>query len=156
MLVKMNKALKNRNGSSLLEVVIFIGIVSLFFVAIAYSTTSALQRTETSKSRILATRHSEALEQWIRGEKEENWVTFLAQSSQEGTTYCFNGDLVDWPVTSGSCASDAYDLDNLYKREATLTTSIDSSTVTVTINTEWRDRGNVFNVDLTTVLARYD
>lgn len=135
-----------------MEVIIFIFIISLIFVAVAYMMTLSLKQTQYNKDKIIATHAAEELEEWLRGEKESDWSTFTTRSSDVGSVYCFNDSDLSWPAT-GSC-EDSYSLNNQFKRELTLTTS--GEEVSVTINVSWKDGANTFNVPIDSLFTSWE
>ena len=160
--------LRSESGLTLIEAVIFISILSTIILAIVYSTTISLRRTQFNIRKINATRYSEEVEEWMRGEKESNWAEFLARSDQ---TYCMNEDMYlcsgkedgaggCWDVNTACDGPDDYtlgendELNNGYRRNATLTT--DGTRVNVVITTEWTDGPNVYDVTITSAFSRWE
>ncbi len=149
-----------QKGFSLMEVLIFITVLSVIFLAIAYATSQSIKQTKFNEQKLLATRYAEELEEWFRGEKESDWATFYGtRAGAGGRTYCFSDSTYDgsgnliWPTT-GNCGL-SYDLRSLYKREATLTQSLGSQ-VQVVIRVDWRDGPNIFTVPITTILSKWE
>lgn len=145
--------MSRNQGVTLLEVLVFVTILSMLFVGVAAATTSSLRRAQFNQRKIFATRFTEELEEWMRGEKEASWTTFAAKSAvSPGNIYCFNSVTLSWPAV-GSCGS-TYGLTNLYKREATLIGT--GSQITVNIEVEWLDGANTFSVPVTTVFSQWE
>lgn len=151
------------DGVSLLEAIIFIAVLSLIILAIVYTTTLSLKRTIFNQDKLFATRYAEELEEWIRGEKEVDWSTFLARSD---ATYCMNIEIPTcdsgntcWDDT-GACGSTDYSLgesnglNNGFKRSVVMTTS--GSRVDINITVEWLDGPNTYTVNLPSSLSRWD
>lgn len=144
---------RSQQGVTLLEVLIFITILSLIFLGIAYSTVASLRKTDFSKNKILSARYAEELEEWMRGEKEATWSAFVAHSSASpGSTYCFNDSELLWPAL-GSCDG-SYGLFEKFKREATLVGT--GTQVSVSILVEWKELGNTYSVPLDTVFSLWE
>ncbi|OGK15588.1 hypothetical protein A3H80_03730 [Candidatus Roizmanbacteria bacterium RIFCSPLOWO2_02_FULL_37_19] len=142
-----------QRGVTLLEVLIFITILSFVFIGVAITTTSSLQRTQYNQHKILATHYAEELEEWMRGEKEADWTSFVNKSAAlPGRIYCFNSTTIAWPSV-GNC-SGVYGLVNTFKREATLSGT--GSQITVNINIEWQEASNLFSIPIDTVFSQWD
>ena len=134
----------------MMEVLIFVSILSLFFVTAAAITTASLRNLKVQEHKILATRYAEELLEWLRGEKEANWNTFTNHTD----TYCFNSSPITSWESPGNCLG--YSLNNLYKREVTLTVQGTPSQVNVSITVEWQETGNTYKVPLNTIFTIWE
>ena len=145
---------KKNKGFTMMEVLIFVSILSLFFVTAAAITTASLRNLKIQEHKILATRYAEELLEWLRGEKEADWNQFILKAS---LSYCFNTSPINtWP-SSGTCST--YSLDNLFKREANLTSqTLGGATqqVNVSITVEWQETGNTYQVPINTVFTVWE
>lgn len=92
---QIQKKQKNNNdGFSIIEILVFVAIISFLFIALTATVTSALRRMGTAEHRVYATHYAEELQEWLRAEKESDWNTFVARDiSGSGTLYCFNTEL---------------------------------------------------------------
>ena len=75
-----------KKSFTLIEVLIFVTILSLFFVVASAVTITSLQNLKVQEHKILATRYAEELLEWLRGEKEVDWNKFINYRGN----YCFN------------------------------------------------------------------
>lgn len=151
--MSIKKLIHKKEGVSIVEVLVATAILSMIFMAVAYATTLSLARSQQNQDRILATRYADELEEWMRGEKESNWATFVAKSaSAPGNTYCFNSATITWPI-AGDCGS-TYGLFSKYKREAVLVGT--GTQVDVEITVQWQDGANTYSVPVDTVFALWD
>ena len=98
------KLLRLQQGLSFIEVLIFVSVLSLIFLAIAYATSQSIKQTKFNEQKLLATRYAEELEEWLRGQKEEDWNTFYTtRAGSGGLTYGFDDSVYDaknnisWP-----------------------------------------------------------
>ena len=147
---KINKALKQTAGFSLIEILVFISILSFVFIAAAALGTVSIRNSQNATNKILATRYGEELMNWIRGQKEADWGAFVAKSSP--TPYCFSQEPVSvWPA-AGTCNTTQL-INSLFEREATLTYDEVQQRVNVDIVIEWTESGNNFRVNLDSVFA---
>lgn len=146
--------LKN-NAFSLIEVLIFASILSLFFVAAAAVMTISLRNMKFNEHKILATRYGEELLEWLRGEKEDDWKVFFNKALPNSKNYCFNTSPVPdvWPAV-GFCNANDYSLVSFLKREAILNVSeLDNKQLTVNITVQWKELGNTHSVNLKSVFT---
>jgi len=129
----------NKNGFSLVEVLVFVSILSIFFVFASAVTVSSLRDMKFNEHKIMATHYSEELVEWLRAEKEDDWNVFISHLG----TYCFNS--LNWS-TSGGCTSLGL-TPAIYKRQALLEpVNTDCPTsfncqMDITIHTYWDDLG---------------
>lgn len=135
----------SRRGFSLIEVLIFATIFSLFFVAASSIVTLTVRNLLISQHKILATRYAQELEEWLKGEQEKDFDAFKIRSSLlPGTTYCFNGGLA-WPASAGPCGvndfSGVYNITGnprIYKREVVLT-ELGEFNIKADITLSWKE-----------------
>jgi len=155
----------NKKSFTLIEVLIFVTILSLFFVVAAAVTIASLRNLKIQEHKILATRYAEELLEWLRGEKEENWGgelynisnpvdSFTEKVSQWGSdqTICFNS--LDWNNTS-PCN---YSLDQFFKRSASFTWNPGNYIyqVNVAILVEWQELGQTYQIPINTVFTVWE
>ena len=151
-IVKKNKYYLN-SAFSLIEVLIFISILSIFFVAAISVAVTSLRNMQINEHKIVATRYSQELLDWLRAEREENWVTFYDKSTG---TYCFNDSDISWDGGVVDC-QDVYSLGSgiKYKREVNLSRA-SSTQVEIKIITEWQELGNTYSVPINTIVAIWE
>jgi len=145
----MNKKI---SAFTLIEVLIFTAILSMFFVAAAAVTVASLRNFKTQEYKILATRYAQELLDWLKGEKEADWNSFSARSG----AYCFNiSPIINWP-SQGNCST--YGLKNFFKRQVILTPQGSPPfQVNVSISVEWQEAGgNLYQVPLKTVFTVWE
>jgi len=143
----------SKKSFTLIEVLIFLAILSLFFVAAAAVTIVSLRNLKVQEHKILATRYGEELLEWLRGEKEADWNQFTTHND----TYCFNSlPINNWPAASGSCLSDSF-LNNLYKREVTLNPQGSPPyQVNVSITVSWQELGQSYQVPINSIFTIWE
>ena len=138
----MIKNKKYYKSFSLIEVLVFTAVLGLFFVAAISVTTFNLKNMKIQEHKILATRYAEEGVEWLKQEKEDGWVEFIARgSATPGTTYCLNS--LGWTPPS-SCAG--YSLGIIFKRELVIK---DSGETKITVY--WQDMGTDLKVEINTV-----
>lgn len=151
-ILKKNKYNLN-SAFSLIEVLIFISILSIFFVAAISVTVTSLRNMKINEHKIIATRYSQELLDWLRAEREEDWAVFYDRSPG---IYCFNSSMLSsWP-SKGACSPE-YSLGSgiKYKREASLS-RVSSTQVEIKITTKWQELGNTYSIPIYTVVAIWE
>ena len=134
------------NGFSLIEVLIFISILSLFFVVAAAVTTASLRNMKINEHKILATRYAEELLEWLRSEKEKDSDTFV-NSLLYDSTICFNE--LNW---HNDCNDQ--EIDKIFTRKATIGHPMDK--VTISIEVSWSEPGGTYMVPINTVFTVWE
>lgn len=148
--------MKSKLGFSLIEVLVFVSILGLFFVAAISVTTFSLKNMKISEHKILAAHYAEEGIEWVRWEKENDWEVFVLKDtpSGTGTLYCLNS--LTWSI--GSCGAN-YTLGAppLFKREVTLTNSgTPASRVNIEVVVSWIEGSQTMNIRVKTVLNLWE
>ena len=145
---------KNTKAFSLIEVLIFISILSIFFVAVSTVTVSSLRNMKINEHKILARYYAEQLLEWVRDQKEADWIVFLSKSAVDpGKRYCFNSPTLSWP-SEGQCTN--YGLLNFFKRELKLVTTSSGSQINALVTINWQEVGNNYSIPLATVFSIWE
>lgn len=150
---------KRKNGFTIIEIVVFVGVFSFSIVyilsAVLYTSNSMKQ----SQIRTIASHENGELTEWLLYKRN-----FLAYSgfideiwplgdTGNAKTYCFNDTLDEsaiWPDTEGLCTS--YDLNNQLKREAVFTLQ---DTIAIDITTSWQTTNSISTLTSTIYIADY-
>lgn len=151
----MKKKLKEGEGFSLIEVLVFITILGVFFVTAASITLISLRNMKINEHKIIASRYQDELLSWLRSEKEADWKKFI-NYYVSGSTYCFN---VTPPTAWGSLdACTDYRLSPaIFKRQAVLTnigTPVTQVDVNITIS--WNELGSSQSISTNTVFTLWE
>ena len=146
-----------KKSFSLIEVLIFVTILSVFLIISAAVITVSMRQNTLRINSLKATHYSGQLLEWIRNEKEIDWNTIIKKDTSTGTTYCFNDEALSiWP-TEGLCAAAEYGLAGAYKRYALIKNiGTPPSKIEVTIYTEWQEAGNNYSTKLHTVFSLWE
>ena len=137
----------NHKSFSLVEVLVFVVVLGLFFVAAMSVVTFNVKNMKIQEHKIIATRYAEEAVEWLRQEKEDDWSKFILRSSSD--TYCVNGSL-DWiEIDSNPCID--YDLGSIYKRGVAISYIPGSEQVNTVVTVEWKDMGTDLEVKIRTV-----
>jgi type II secretory pathway pseudopilin PulG len=153
------KKSKNHAGSSLIEIVIAIGVVGLVLTGIIASLTFSVKSTSESKYRSLATAKAQEVIELFRRERGRlGWNEFNSIVSHD--SYCFDeipGIDVNISTKQGTCG-EVYNLvvpgaGIALKREAEITRSTDSMVVKVSVYWPRFDQGSE-NIDRKVVIQQ--
>ena len=93
------KHYNNYKAFSLIEVLIFVVVFSLFFVTAASIVTTTLRITKENQNKIKASHYVEELREWLRSEKETNW----GGSIYVGSINSFTEQVSQSSPTTGFC-----------------------------------------------------
>lgn len=156
----MHKGNMNKSGFSLIEVLIFVSILGVFFVAAAATTIYTLRTAQISEHKILATRYADDLMEWLRSEKEGDWNAFISKyvpNSSSANVFCFNKQIIGASAIATSCGYDGILNGNIYsyqkfKREVNLTGS--TTQVNVAVLVSWQEYGQTFTVPLNAIFKQ--
>ena len=141
---------------SLVEVLIFVSILSVFFVTAASMTITSIRNNEVNQHKILGTRYAEELLEWLRSEKEVDWKTFYNRAPEPDIApFCFNNELSDWTsIPTGDCGT-SYTLKNMFRRWAILQQYGDNQ-IKVSVTVEWREYGNTYSIPINTIFSVHE
>lgn len=150
---------------SLIEVLIFVAILGLFFVAAASITTVSIRNMKTNENKIIATHYAEELLNWLRTEKESDWSLFAGKTSiiypavpPTAAYYCFEtSPIPNWPASVGECQTTDL-LNSQYLRNVAISKD-DASSPTkffIAITVSWQEGGNSYEVPLNTVFTVWE
>lgn len=144
---------KNRKSFSLIEVIVFVSILSLFFVSAASVTTITIKQANSDKNKLLATHYAEELLSALQSEKDMGWEAFVAHAPTENTTYCMNGDEISWSATS---CDPQYGL-NGFERTVTLKPiGTPVNQMVILINVKWPEGEGTLQVPLQAVFNLWE
>jgi type II secretory pathway pseudopilin PulG len=152
MSIKKSLLLKTTKGFSLIEVLIFVTILSLFLITAAAIITATIRQNSLKVNMLKATHYNEELLEWIKSERDIDWNTFVSYGDSVGKTYCFTSEDISW-----SMASCSYDLAGMFKRYGIIKTiGSPVSQVEVTVYTEWQEGGNINSTNLHTIYTIWE
>lgn len=126
-----------RKGFSLIEVLVFISILSLFFLAAMTVGTYSLRDMKNNEYKIIASHLGEEAVEWLKNEKETDWENLLSKDNGSGTTYC----LVNLDFNNlGECQDYNLGTPAIFKRELFLQNN-QSQILNVTVTVSWQKVG---------------
>ena len=140
---------QSKKGFTLVEVLVFISILSLFFITAAASVSLYLSHLKNNEYRILATHYAQELTEWLRLEKESNWSTFV--DNVESTSHF---QYLSWSNDNGKMGNPS-----IFQRDATFTTELaGGKVVRVIVKTKvsWNYGGNSYTVLIPTVFSIWE
>jgi len=139
-----------RKAFTLAEVLVFVTILSLFFISAVTITTFNLRNLKVQEHKILATRYAEEGSEWVKQEKEDDWQVFITRT---GTSYCLNS--LSW--TSGLCSTFSLGTPAIFKRDLQIVNSGSPvNRVTTNLTVGWLENGIEQKVVLKSVLNLWE
>lgn len=156
---------RKNKAFSLIEVLVFVSILSMFFVLAASVITFSLRDMKVNEHKIIASQYADELMEWLRSQKEVDWEAFYAKASLGGLIYCFNNQLGSTnnitDFSAGDCDNNYTGIQGqspeIFKRQATLETVAGlSDQVNVLVEVEWKELGNTYKVPIKSVLTLWE
>ncbi|OGK14618.1 hypothetical protein A3C98_00125 [Candidatus Roizmanbacteria bacterium RIFCSPHIGHO2_02_FULL_37_15] len=157
---------------SLVEVLVFTTILSIFFIGAISVVTVSIRNMKFNENKIIALHYAKQLENWLRVEKRIDWggnqcsgnccnttCNFTERITQDGssTLFCFNqSPISDWPSASLLGCNDNYSLESRFLREVKFTSSLIGgfiAQVDVVITVSWLELGKVQKVTTNAVFS---
>lgn len=157
-----------RKSFSLIEVLIFISIISVFLVTSAAIITISMRQNSLQINKLKAVHYNDQLLEWISSQKEIDWNNFVAKATSlpSNNVYCFCNEDLSWTtavIEANKADCCPTPLSQVYKRYISLTASVyaptgftPSSQVEVTINTDWQEGGNSYSTKLHTLFTPWE
>lgn len=140
-----------KKSFSLIEVLVFVTILSLFLITAAAIVTVTIRQNTLKINTLKATHYNEQLHEWLSNEKETDWNLFVSRADK---TYCFSSTAMSWPVATLNKDLCTEDLDGMYRRYAILKTDQTPATqVETTVYAEWQEAGNWYSTQLHTIFT---
>lgn len=139
-----------KKGQSLFEVIISIGIAALILTAIVAASTLSVRNTTSSRDNTQANRYVQEATEWLRSQRDADWLTFQAKAGLGGTVYCMNSLSFSSP---GNCTAGSVIANTIFTRESTLsltTTNVAGDTVEVLTAVSWQDSQGAHDVSVST------
>ena len=164
-----------RDSFTLIELLIFFSILSVFFVLAASVVTVTLRNMKFNEHKIKAIHYSRQLEDWLRVQKEIDWggdkcegtccfttCSFTQRVTQGdlNSKFCFNSfPISEWPSPNPPGCDGDYSLDSIFSREAQfVSTPVDGyiSQVNATIIVSWLELDQLKNFTTKTVFSVFE
>ncbi|MCL4364173.1 hypothetical protein M1328_02955 [Patescibacteria group bacterium] len=144
-----------KKSFSLIEVLVFITILSLFFIAAMTVATYSLKNMKSAEYKILASHLAEQGMEWMRSEKESNWNQFTARDLGGGTTYCLKN--LNWNSPS-ACPDYSLGTPAIFQREVTVTNQAGTpvTSVDVEVDVSWYEQSNKITIPVKTVFSIWE
>lgn len=155
-LIKMWEKNRKSTGFSIIEVMIFVSLVSMVLIAAVGYTIQLLQSMHYNQNKMLATRDIEDVIEWLDREREIDWQDFQSAARQATTAnYCMNDpiglsqSLINLTITNpiSSCGFTRTISGRPFRRILNLqkntADAVTASLVTATITVSWEEGAQV-------------
>ena len=145
--MKLNRLIKKSlRGFSLIEVVVFVGLLNIILLAAVNYLITFTYQTRILEHKTYATFYQEEIKEWLDSEREADWTGLLLKAPVVPVTYCVNGNLtLNYSVASlasGSCGYDGVDTGGpqMFRRTVRLSRS-GATQINAHIRVDWFEVG---------------
>lgn len=155
--------MKNKNGQTLVEAVVALGIAAIVITALLAVTTVSVNRSQYVKEQTLVRQYAQEGMEWLRAQRNSDWTTFSSHAGANPTwiIWCLN-DLV-WPGTQGTdiepCPVGTYITGTSYTRYVRMKTSPPGGggiyRIEIELTVAWQEGGRTHVSQQNTYLSRY-
>jgi len=142
-------------GFTLIEVLIFVSLLSIIFITFAALTTVTIRWSKINEHKIIASHNIEEIREWLRGQKEADFTGFIGK---EGS-WCFNSHeypagYSNWVLSSDPSCD--HSLDGIYKRTVVLANQDSDRKVLVSLHIDWNEGTQYFTIDERTLFSLHE
>lgn len=145
----MVKRKEKTKSFTIVEVLIFITLISLIYIVLLRTLTSVIKLNINAENKLIASFLGDELKEWLSGEKEVSW-NFLFDKSNKN--YCFNNEVINWP-NSGLCLENNFSLKKRFKRELHLISKDDRIDYIITVY--WREQNQPNFIQIKGLFAKW-
>lgn len=136
------KKIKLESGQSLFEVVLSLAVITIIIVALVILASNSIRNATFSRNKSSATKHSQEMIEWLRGQRDEDWDSFAQRALT--TQYCFPA--LSWADAKiGSCA-DADTISGTPLKREVFFDRIDATNIEAQVVVYWEDAQGVHEV----------
>jgi len=140
------------SGQSLFELLIAVFVVGAVLISLVSLSTRSVSNNTYAENSSEAGRHSQKAMEWLRGERDTDWATFVSHGSTgRDIRYCIN--TLDWNRRR-ACA-DGELLNGEFQREVVFTVVDPSTKVEVEVLTFWTDPNGRHEAQISSVLTNW-
>lgn len=145
----IQQVVRKKNGQSMLELLIALGIGVLVILALVQSMVLSMKNSEFAKNQNLATRYSQEAIEKIRSERDKlGWNDFF--TNYKDTSQCIGAS--SWsPKPVGGCSQNT---GSIFIREASFQ-KINDNQLDITVITSWTDTSGTHKSEQKTYLTRW-
>jgi len=146
-----------KNGQSMFELIVAIGVVSVTLVAIVGLVSATIANSTFTKNRTFAARHTNDAIEWVREQRDAGFSQLASRGSSTGSYYCV--PTLNWPASAGQCSSSASNQipGTNFFREVRLIYNAGSSPneVEVQAATYWKDSSGSHESRASTIVSNW-
>ncbi|MBN1263268.1 MAG: hypothetical protein JW991_02835 [Candidatus Pacebacteria bacterium] len=132
-IMRINSRLKNPAGQGLIEMVVVVGMLSIFIVGLIKALTISLKNTQFAKERSMSENYARQAAEWLVFQRDDDWNNL---QSRTGMIFCLN-DLSDWPLLAGSCGESDFISGTVYQREVALNEIVFNQEIESIVTVSW-------------------
>lgn len=151
--------MKNKNGQTLVEAVVALGIAAVVITALVAVTTLSVSRVQYVKEQTRVRHYAQEGMEWLRSQKNSDWTTFSSHAGANPTwdTWCLND--LSWPGASGACAANTYITGTAYTRYVRMRTTPaglgGGNNIEIESTVSWQEGGRTHLSQQNTYLSRH-
>ena len=138
-----------KKGQSLFEVVIAVGVIGIIIAGVVSLAASSIRNSTFTRNNSLATRYAQEAIEWMRGERDADWVIFRSYAEVAGNMYCL--DTLSW-ADARSCNSGEYISGTILTRKV-IFSSITPTAVSADVSVLWTDSQGTHQVATSTIFT---
>lgn len=146
--INLNKTTNSNFGQSLFEVVLAVAVIALIVISIVAASTSSIRNASFARNKALATRFAQEAVEWLRGQRDANWVIFQ-QNATSSSTYCL--DFLAWGNV-GNCGTTEQIPGTILARQVVFSGVLPAS-VSAAVNVSWSDSQGSHQVTTSTIFT---
>ncbi len=137
-------------GQSMFELLVAVFAVGFTLVALIGLVGRSVGNSAFGKERSQAARLTQEAIEWLRSERDEDWMVFYNRSSGSGVCYCLRS--LDWVSTSCSACEN---IEGVSMRRTATLRRLDSSNVQAEVVTTWNDATGAHESRVTTYFTNW-
>lgn len=123
---------KIKKGTSIIEVVIAATLISISIIAALSLANQSQKQNDYAKQLAEATKYASQVADWIRNERDR--VGYATLYTLDDGIYCLNDIPAEYiSMEEGSCNQNSYIPNTLFRREVSLSKTLDSLNIVITI-----------------------
>lgn len=145
--------MKKKHAFTLIELLIAVSILSLFFVLAISVTIVSLKNMKIKEHKILATYYAEEAKEWLTHLKENDWIQF---KNKVNNSYCFNNLPNDYNWIVEDQNNCQFSIDNFYKRLVSVSSDVIETQLNVKITVWWQENNRDYKVDLPLIFTVWE
>ena len=124
----------------------------MILVALVSLGAVSIRNTSFARNSTLATRYSQEATEWLRGQRDSDWTTFITKIG----TWCVSSSPPSWPAVASSCSSADYiSQTGIFLREVSISYDSLNDMVSANIKVTWSDAQGIHDIKSDTFFTNW-